>query len=75
MFSSLLSYLIKFPRLGLIVTGTYLFLMSVLFFRKERHALNGTLACLELLLDTGAEGDLGLDNVGAMNDFQPSVNP
>ena len=49
--------------------------MSVLFFRKERHALNGTLACLELLLDTGAEGDLGLDNVGAMNDFQPSVNP
>ena len=49
--------------------------MSVLFFRKERHALNGTLACLELLLDTGAEGDFGLDNVGAMNDFQPSVNP
>ena len=75
MYSCLLSYLIKFPRLGLIVTGTYLFLMSVLFFRKERHALNGTLACLELLLDTGAEGDLGLDNVGAMNDFQPSVNP
>ena len=75
MFSSLLSYLIKFPRLGLIVTGTYLFLMSVLFFRKERHALNGTLACLELLLDTGAEGDLGMDNVGAINDFQPSVDP
>ena len=75
MFSSLLSYLIKFSRLGLIVTGTYLFLMSVLFFRKERHALNGTLACLELLLDTGAEGDLGMDNVGAINDFQPSVDP
>jgi len=62
-------------RLGLIVTGTYLFLMSVLFFRKERHALNGTLACLELLLDTGAEGDMDLDNVGAMKDFQPSEDP
>ena len=37
----------------LIVTATYLFLMSVLFFRKERHSLQGTLACLELLLDTG----------------------
>ena len=49
--------------------------MSVLFFRKERHALNGTLACLELLLDTGAEGDMDLDNVGAMKDFQPSEDP
>merc|ERR1712059_26506 len=40
-----------FIRLCLIVVGTYLFLMSVLFFRKERHALNGTIACLQLLLD------------------------
>jgi len=38
-------------RFLLIITGSYLFLMSVLFFRKERHALNSTLACLQLLLD------------------------
>jgi len=42
-------------RLILIVAGTYLLLMSLLFFRKERHALNGTLACLMLLLDRGSE--------------------
>ena len=33
--------------------------MSLLFFRKERHALSGTLACLNLLLEPGrrTEGD------------------
>jgi len=40
-------------RLILIVTCTYLVLMSLLFFRKERHALDGTLACLDLILNSG----------------------
>jgi len=44
-------------RLVLMVAGTYLFLMSVLFFRKERHALQGTLACLQLLLDNSCNKD------------------
>ena len=52
-----------------IVTGTYLFLMSLLFFRKERHALNGTLACLELLLESGAESELSFDNGAAIRDI------
>ena len=42
-------------RLILIVSGTYLFLMSVLFFRKESHALRGTLASLELITERGME--------------------
>merc|ERR1712127_1102904 len=60
-------------RLILIVSATYLLLMSLLFFKKERHALNGTLACLELLLDSGGlrrgegeetiEEEVGLEGV------------
>ena len=61
-------------RLVLIVTGTYLFLMSLLFFRKERHALNGTLACLELLLESGAESD-SFDSGEAIKDFQGADDP
>jgi len=65
-------------RLGLIVTGTYLFLMSLLFFRKERHALNGTLACLELLLESGSEDSdavLPVVNGAEVKGFQGSENP
>ena len=65
-------------RLGLIVTGTYLFLMSLLFFRKERHALNGTLACLELLLESGSEDSdavLSVVNGAEVKGFQGSENP
>ena len=49
-------------RLVLIVSGTYLFLMSVLFFRKESHALRGTLATLELITERGME-ELGVSRV------------
>merc|ERR1719378_191196 len=58
-----LDLLLFIVRLFLIVSTTYLVLMSLLFFRKERHALSGTLACLNLILDPGgrskveAEGD------------------
>ena len=43
--------------------------MSLLFFRKERHALNGTLACLELLLESGADSELSFDNGAAIRDI------
>jgi len=62
-------------RLVLIVIGTYLFLMSVLFFRKERHALNGTLACLELILERGAENGLLLENDGDIGNFKGAEDP
>lgn len=42
-------------RLILVVSATYLVLMSLLFFRKERHAISGTLACLGLVLENGGE--------------------
>ena len=43
-------------RLILVVVSVYLFLMSVLFFRKECHALRGTLASLEVITERGREG-------------------
>lgn len=56
-----LDLLLFIVRLFLIVCTTYLVLMSLLFFRKERHALSGTLACLNLILEpgrrVGADGD------------------
>ena len=42
-------------RLVLIVSGTYLFLLAALFFKKEVHALKGTLASLELIKERGME--------------------
>lgn len=62
-------------RLCFIVTGTYLLLMSLLFFRKERHALNGTLACLELLLESGAELESPVENGAEFADFKGDENP
>ena len=49
--------------------------MSVLFFRKERHALNGTLACLELILERGAENGLLLENDGDIGNFKGAEDP
>ena len=53
-------------RLVLIVLGSYCFLMSLLFFKKEVHALKGTLASLELIrescLETSGAGDVHLTN-------------
>ena len=57
------------------MTGTYLLLMSLLFFRKERHALNGTLACLELLLESGAELESPVENGAEFADFKGDENP
>jgi len=62
-------------RLGLIVTGTFLFLMSVLFFRKERHALQGTLACLDLLLDRSAEKGSLLETGADLESFKGAEDP
>ena len=42
-------------RLVFIVSGTYLFLISVLFFRREGHTLRGTLATLEIITERGLE--------------------
>ena len=47
-------------RLVLVVVTVYLFLMSVLFFRKESHALRGTLASLEVITERGREGILDI---------------
>lgn len=47
-------------RLVLVVVSVYLFLMSVLFFRKECHALRGTLASLEVITERGREGILDI---------------
>ena len=53
-------------RLVLVVVTVYLFLMSVLFFRKESHALRGTLASLEVVTERGREGILDI-----RIDFEP----
>ena len=58
-------------RLVFIVSGTYLFLMSVLFFRRESHALRGTLASLDIITERGMEelrrgGNEGLVDQGNM---------
>ena len=42
-------------RLIFIVTGTYMFLISVLFFRRECHTLRGTLATLEIISERANE--------------------
>jgi len=47
-------------RLVLVVVTVYLFLMSVLFFRKESHALRGTLASLDVISERGREGMLDI---------------
>ena len=47
-------------RLVLVLVTVYLFLMSVLFFRKESHALRGTLASLEVITERGREGILDI---------------
>jgi len=47
-------------RLMLVLVTVYLFLMSVLFFRKECHALRGTLASLEVIAERGREGILDI---------------
>merc|ERR1712059_169343 len=62
-----------FIRLCLIVVGTYLFLMSVLFFRKERHALNGTIACLQLLLDNSNGNQLTKEEGEVQQSFKQCV--
>jgi len=62
-------------RLCFIVTGTYMLLMSLLFFRKERHALNGTLACLELLLEGSAEHESPVENGIGIAEFKGAENP
>jgi len=49
-------------RLVFIVSGTYMFLISVLFFRRESHTLRGTLATLEIITERGME-EVGSDAV------------
>merc|ERR1712079_770775 len=48
-------------RLVLVVVTVYLFLMSVLFFRKESPALRGTLASLDVISERGREGVLDIN--------------
>ena len=55
-------------RLILIVIGTYLFLMSVLFFKKEGHALRGTLTSLELITERGMEEMIDVNIVNECGD-------
>ena len=55
-------------RLILIVVGTYLFLMSVLFFKKEGHALRGTLTSLELITERGMEEMIDVNIVDECGD-------
>ena len=50
-------------RLILVVVSLYLFFMSVIFIRKERHTLNGTLASLEVITEIRNKGipDIRID--------------
>jgi len=56
----LLDIVLFLVRLVLVVVSVYLFLMSVLFFRKECHALRGTLASLDVITERGREGILDI---------------